>query len=78
MQLTTRKKEYADDSRLRNEKKEKMKARNLSSPDRADALLGAIWASFRGVSGVWTGEGNRPIVGKSQHAVKHTGKFYPI
>lgn len=78
VQLTTRKKEYADDSRLRNEKKEKMKARNLSSPDRADALLGAIWASFRGVSGVWTGEGNRPIVGKSQHAVKHTGKFYPI
>lgn len=33
-----------------------MKARNLSSPDRADALLGAIWASFRGSSGVWTGE----------------------
>lgn len=46
VQLTTRKKEYADDSRLRNEKKEKMKARNLSSPDRADALLGLYGLPF--------------------------------
>lgn len=50
----------------------------VSSPDRADALLGAIWASIRGAAGVWTGEGNKPIVGKSQHAVTHTGKFCPI
>ena len=77
-QLTTRKKEFTDDSKIRNEKKDKMKARNLSSPDRADALLGAIWASIRGAAGVWTGEGNKPIVGKSQHAVTHTGKFCPI
>ncbi len=53
-QLTTRKKEFTDDSKIRNEKKDKMKARNLSSPDRADALLGAIWASIRGFTGVWT------------------------
>ena len=55
-QLTTRYKEYADDSKVRNEKKEKMKARGVRSPDRADALLGAIWASIRGFTGVWTEE----------------------
>lgn len=77
-QLTTRYKEYADDSKIRNEKKEKMKSRGIHSPDRADALLGAIWTSIRGAAGVWTGEGNKPVVGKSQHAVRHTGKFCPI
>lgn len=76
-QLTTRYKEYADDSKIRNEKKERMKNRGLSSPDRADGLLGAIWASIRGAAGIWTGEGNRPVVGKSAHAVQHA-RFRPI
>lgn len=77
-QLTSRKKEFADDSKIRNEKKEKMKARGLTSPDRADALLGAVWASIRGASGVWTGNGNKPIVGRSQHAIKSPGRFMPF
>lgn len=38
-QLTTRKKEFTDDSKIRNEKKDKMKARNLSSPDRRTPCL---------------------------------------
>lgn len=47
-QLTTRKQQLDNKGRLRIEPKEHMRAeRGLHSPDRADALLGAIWAAFR-------------------------------
>jgi len=42
-QLTTRRSEIAPGGRLRAESKKDMKARGVSSPDRADALLGAIF-----------------------------------
>jgi len=41
-QITTRKVEWAENSSLRLESKEKMRAQGKASPDRADALLGAI------------------------------------
>jgi hypothetical protein len=42
-QLSTRKSEIASGGKLRAEPKEDMKSRGISSPDRADALLGAIY-----------------------------------
>lgn len=42
-QLTTRRSEQAPGGRLRAESKQDMSARGLNSPDRADALLGAIY-----------------------------------
>ncbi len=45
-QLTTRKTQYDAQNRLRAEKKEDMKKRGLKSPDRADAILGAINRHF--------------------------------
>jgi phage terminase large subunit len=46
-QLTTRQWEWGDKSKLRIEDKEKMRAHGLSSPDRADALLGCIMCGGR-------------------------------
>jgi hypothetical protein len=46
-QLTTRQWEWGDKSKLRIEDKEKMRAHGLSSPDRADALLGCIMCGAR-------------------------------
>ena len=46
-QLTTRKWEWGDKSKLRVEDKDKMRAAGLKSPDRADALLGAIMCGRR-------------------------------
>jgi len=42
-QITTRRVEWDERGRLKLESKDKMKERGLSSPDRADALLGAIY-----------------------------------
>lgn len=52
-QLTTRQWEWGDKSKLRIEDKEKMRAHGLSSPDRADALLGCIMCGSR-MSGAMT------------------------
>ena len=60
-QLTTRRMEYADKGKVRLEDKKKMAERGLKSPDRADAILGAIWTGTA-MSGVWTGEGTAPEV----------------
>lgn len=46
-QLTTRQWEWGDKSKLRIEDKEKMRVHGLSSPDRADALLGCIMCGAR-------------------------------
>lgn len=46
-QLTTRQWEWGDKSKLRIEDKEKMRSHGLSSPDRADALLGCIMCGAR-------------------------------
>lgn len=63
-QLTTRRMEYAGRGKVRVEEKEKMAERGLKSPDRADAILGAIWTGTA-MSGVWTGEGTAPEVGEA-------------
>jgi hypothetical protein len=46
-QITTRKSEWTDTGKLRVESKEKMRAAGIKSPDRADALLGAIACGSR-------------------------------
>jgi phage terminase large subunit len=46
-QLTTRKSEWTDTGKLRVESKDKMRANGIKSPDRADALLGAIACGSR-------------------------------
>jgi hypothetical protein len=46
-QLTTRKSEWTDTGKLRVESKDKMRANGVKSPDRADALLGAIACGAR-------------------------------
>lgn len=52
-QMTTRKSEWSDNGKLRCESKEKMAKAGLKSPDRADALLGAIFCGSR-MSGRFT------------------------
>jgi hypothetical protein len=61
-QLTTRRTEWDAKGRMRLESKEAMREHGLHSPDRADAILGAIWTGSQ-TSGVWTGKGTHPIVG---------------
>ena len=46
-QLTNRKSEWSDNGRLRAESKDKMRSEGRHSPDRADALLGAIFCGPR-------------------------------
>lgn len=46
-QLTSRQWEWGDKSKLRIEDKERMRAKGISSPDRADALLGCIMCGGR-------------------------------
>jgi hypothetical protein len=50
-QITTRRVEWDAKGRLKLESKEKMRERGLPSPDRADALLGAIFKARSGKSG---------------------------
>lgn len=53
-QLTTRKSEWAENGKLRVESKDRMRAEGRKSPDRGDAILGAIVCGAR-FSGVVTG-----------------------
>jgi hypothetical protein len=52
-QITTRKSEWNETGKLRIESKEKMAAKGMKSPDRADALLGCIALGSR-ISGAMT------------------------
>lgn len=53
-QITTRKSEWNETGKLRVESKEKMAAKSMKSPDRADALLACIALGSR-ISGAMTG-----------------------
>ena len=53
-QLTTRKSEWAENGKLRVESKDKMRLEGRHSPDRGDAILGAIACGAR-LSGAVTG-----------------------
>jgi phage terminase large subunit len=46
-QLTTRKSEWAENGKLRLESKEKMRAKGIKSPDRADTIMGCIGCGAR-------------------------------
>lgn len=46
-QLTTRKAEWTDRGKLRNESKEKMASRGVKSPDRGDGIMGAIYCGAK-------------------------------
>jgi len=64
-QLTTRRSEWTDNGKLRVESKEKMAKEGMRSPDRADALLGAIGCGAR-MSGAVTGsQAKAASVGRS-------------
>lgn len=54
-QLTNRHLEFSDNGRLRVEPKDAMKARGVSSPDQADALLMSIWLAGQ-KGGMWQEE----------------------
>jgi phage terminase large subunit len=54
-QLTTRKSEWSENGKLRVESKDKMRAEGRHSPDRGDAVLGAIACGAR-LSGAVTGQ----------------------
>jgi hypothetical protein len=53
-QITTRKSEWNETGKLRVESKEKMAAKGMKSPDRADALLACIALGSR-ITGAMTG-----------------------
>ena len=55
-QLSSRRLQYDSKARIQLEPKESMRARGLSSPDRADAVIGAATASLAGLSGAVTAE----------------------
>jgi hypothetical protein len=55
-QLSSRRLQYDSKARIQLEPKESMRARGLSSPDRADAVIGAATAGLFGLSGVVTAE----------------------
>jgi hypothetical protein len=61
-QLTTRRTQWDARGRIRLEPKEEMAAHGLHSPDRADAVLGAIWTASQ-TAGIWTGHGTAPQTG---------------
>ncbi|MCW1885611.1 hypothetical protein OKA04_12805 [Luteolibacter flavescens] len=72
-QLTTRKSEWAENGKLRVESKDRMRAEGRKSPDRGDAILGAIVCGAR-LSGVVTGQAvDSSEVEDSNFASSHVG-----
>ena len=49
-QAVNRRREYDGKMRLRLEDKERLRARGVESPDRADAVFGALWFRIRAPS----------------------------
>jgi len=74
-QITTRRSEWTNDGRLRIESKETLARQGLHSPDRADALLGAIACGAR-LSGAVTAEtAGSAHIPESDFATMHVGDW---
>lgn len=69
-QLVAPRQEYDTKGRLKVESKEDMAKRGVHSPDRADALVMALWQRHKGTMGVWTGKGEVPAMPTNQFEVE--------
>jgi hypothetical protein len=72
-QLTTRKSEWSENGKLRVESKDKMRAEGRHSPDRGDAILGAIVCGARLTGVVSADEVAASEIGESPFGGGHVG-----